>query len=214
MDSDGATTDGQVSPAPATPDPVGQDPVKDDLHLYLRRAREALLWKLEGLGERDLRRPLTPTGTNLLGLVKHLTGVEAGYFGGSLGRPTEHVPWDDDGLEDNADMWATAEESSSEILDLYRRVTAAADAAIGSLPLDAPAHVPWWGERGHVTLGRLLVHMVAETSRHGGHADVVRELVDGSVGLRDGVSNLPEQDEAWWAAYRARLSEVADGFGG
>ena len=193
---------------------VADDPVKADLHHYLRRAREALLWKLEGLGERDLRRPLTPTGTNLLGLVKHLTGVEAGYFGACLGRGMVDVPWDVEGLEDNADMWATAEESSEEVVDLYRRVTAAADENIEALPMDAPARVPWWGEHGDVSLGRLLVHMVAETARHGGHADIVRELVDSSVGLREGVSNLPEQDEAWWAAYRARLQAVADGFSG
>lgn len=189
------------------------DDVKADLHLYLQRARGALLWKLDGLGERDLRRPLTPTGTNLLGLVKHLVAVEADYFGPCVGREAVPVPWDVDS-EDDADMWATADESSGEIVALYRQVTAAADATIDALPLDAPARVPWWGERGDVTLGRLLVHMVAETNRHGGHADIVRELVDGAAGLADGVSNLPEHDEAWWAAYRARLQAVADGFAG
>ncbi len=54
---------------------------KADLQRYLQTAREALLWKLEGLDEYDARRPLTPTGTNLLGLVKHAAGVEVGYFG-------------------------------------------------------------------------------------------------------------------------------------
>jgi hypothetical protein len=57
-----------------------RDP-KRDLQRYLRVAREALLWKLDGLSDHDIRRPLVPTGTNLLGLVKHLTGVELGYLG-------------------------------------------------------------------------------------------------------------------------------------
>lgn len=54
---------------------------KADLHRCLREAREALVWKLDGLSEYDMRRPLTFHGTNLLGLVKHLSGCEIGYFG-------------------------------------------------------------------------------------------------------------------------------------
>ena len=60
---------------------------KATLVRYLQQARDAMLWKLDGLGEYDIRRPLTPTGTNLLGLVKHLAGVESGYFGATFGRP-------------------------------------------------------------------------------------------------------------------------------
>jgi uncharacterized damage-inducible protein DinB len=59
---------------------TGSDP-KADLHRYLQDAREALLWKLAGLSEYDVRRPMVPTGTNLLGLVKHVASVELGYFG-------------------------------------------------------------------------------------------------------------------------------------
>jgi Protein of unknown function (DUF664) len=67
---------------------------KAQLHLYLRRGREALLWKLDGLSEYDIRRPFTPTGTNLLGLVKHVASGELGYFGDVFGRPFgEKVPW-------------------------------------------------------------------------------------------------------------------------
>ena len=60
---------------------------KADLLDYLQGARETLLWKLDGLGEYDIRRPLTPTGTNLLGLVKHQAGGELIYFGDVFGRP-------------------------------------------------------------------------------------------------------------------------------
>ena len=171
-----------------------------------------MLWKLDGLSEHDVRWPLTPTGTNLLGLVKHLAGVELGYFGECLGRPSdESLPWYEEGAEPNADMWATPEESREEIVDLYRRAWAHADATIDELPLDARGTVPWWPEdRRDVTLHRLLVHMVAETNRHAGHADIVRELIDGAAGLRDGSSNMPERDAEWWASYRARLEHAAN----
>jgi len=190
---------------------MADDNPKTDLHRYLQAARETLLWKLDRLREYDVRRPLTPTGTNLLGLVKHLAGVEAGYFGASFARPfAEPLPWFDDGAELNADMWATAEESREQIVDLYRRVWAHADTTIDTLPLDAAATVPWWPpDRRDTTLHRILVHVVAETNRHAGHADIVRELIDGEVGLRKDNSNLPARDAAWWESYRLRLERAA-----
>lgn len=188
---------------------------KADLHRYLRSAREALVWKLDGLSEYDVRRPLTPTGTNLLGLVKHVASVELGYFGETFGRPSsEPLPWFEPGAEPNADMWATAEESRPSILDLYHRARTHADVTISSLPLDAVGHVAWWPpDRKEVTLHRILVHMIAETNRHAGHADIVRELIDGAAGLRSGMSNLPDVDAAWWESYRARLEQFARSFG-
>ena len=184
---------------------------KADLHHYLRAARDAVVWKLEGLSEYDVRRPLTPTGTNLLGLVKHLASVEAGYFGETFDRPfPEPMPWFEEGAEPNADMWATAEESREQVLGFYDRVSTHADATIEALPLDAPGRVPWWPEdRAAVTLHLVLVHMLAETNRHAGHADIVRELVDGSVGLREGRDNMAPGDDAWWREYRDRLEIVA-----
>lgn len=185
---------------------------KADLQRYLQVARDALLWKLDGLSEYDVRRPLVRTGTNLLGLVKHLAGVEAGYFGEVFDRPFEEpLPWMDEGAEPNADMWATADESREEIVALYRRVWAHADATIDDLDLDdAVGHVTWWPQdRNPVTLHRILLHVVAETHRHVGHADIVRELIDGAVGLRADNDNLAEGDDAWWAAYRERLEQVA-----
>ena len=123
--------------------------------------------------------PLTPTGTNLLGVVKHLAGVEAEYFGACLGRPWPEPMafWADD-AEPNADMWATEDESPAEILDLYRRVTAFADETIEPLPLDAPASVPWW-RTPETDLHTLLVHMAVETARHAGQLDILREQLDG-----------------------------------
>ena len=194
------------------------DDHKAILQRYLGRAREAVLWKLEGLSEHDVRRPLTPTGTNLLGIVKHLAGVEAGYFGECIGRPVPDLPaWYADmmadTIEDNADMWATAEESRDSIVDLYRHVAAHADAAIEELDLDDTGTVEWWGDAGTaVSMQWLIVHMIAETNRHAGHMDIVRELIDGAAGLREGVSNLPEGGVDYWQTHRNRLQDIADGF--
>jgi uncharacterized damage-inducible protein DinB len=189
---------------------TGSEP-KADLKRYLQAARDALLWKLEGLSEYDVRRPLTPTGTNLLGLVKHVASVELGYFGETFGRPfAEPLPWFADDHEPNADMWAAADESREQIVALYRRAWAHSDATIETLPLDAVGHVPWWPEeRREVTLHRVLVHMIAETHRHAGHADVVRELIDGAAGLRADNDNMPPRDAAWWESYRSRLEQAA-----
>ncbi|MCP2348276.1 DinB family protein [Nonomuraea roseoviolacea] len=190
---------------------TGPDP-KTFLRRYLQTARDAMLWKLDGLSEYDVRRPLTPTGTNLLGLVKHLAGVELGYFGETFGRPSdEPQPWFEEGAEDNADMWATADESREDIVGLYRRAWAHADATIDALDLDATGRVPWWPEeRAEATLHLLLVHVIAETNRHAGHADIVRELIDGAAGLRAEASNIPSADETWWEEYRNRLERVAE----
>ena len=184
---------------------------KTDLYQYLQEARDAVLWKLDGLSEYDVRRPLVPTGTNLLGLVKHLASVELRYFGEVFGRPSgEPLPWMAEGAEANADMWATADESHEEIVGLYHRAWAHSDATISALALDATGRVPWWRpDHNEVTLHQILVHMIAETHRHAGHADVVRELIDGAAGLLPGEDNLPQRDRAWWEGYRTRLERVA-----
>jgi uncharacterized damage-inducible protein DinB len=191
---------------------MSEQTVKADLQRYLQVGRDALLWKLHGLDEYGVRRPMTPTGTNLLGLVKHLAYVELGYFGETFGRPADEAgPWvADDGSRPNWDMWATAQESREDVVALYRRAWRHADATVEDLPLDAPGRVPWWdGERAQVTLHRVLVHVIAETDRHVGHADIVRELIDGAAGLRAGGDNLPAVDGAWWSGYRDRLERVA-----
>lgn len=182
-----------------------------DLRRYLQIARDALLWKLEGLSDYDLRRPLVPTGTNLLGLVKHMAGVEAGYLGDTFGRPfPEELPWTADDAEDNADMWATLDESSAGIVDLYRRVWAHSETTLETVPLDGTGQVAWWpADRNTVTLHRILLHLISETHRHAGHADIVRELIDGEVGLRPDNDNLPPGGRDWWSEYRDRLEQTA-----
>ncbi len=107
-------------------------------------------------------------------------------------------------------MWATLEESREGIVGLYRRISAHSDAVIDALPLDAVGHVPWWPpEYSEVTLHRILVHTIAEAHRHAGHADIIRELVDGSAGLLDGNDVLSAGDRTWWQRRRDRLEQIA-----
>jgi hypothetical protein len=188
-----------------TPDP------KADLHSYLQSARDALLWKLDGLSEYAVRRPMTPTGTNLLGLVKHVATVELGYLGDIFGRPSgEPLPWVAEGAEANADMWAAPDESREQIVALYRRAWAHADATLDALPLEAVGRVPWWPEnKAEVTLHHAVVRVIADTHRHAGHADILRELTDGAVGVTEGNPSLPPGDPAWWKDHRDRLERVA-----
>jgi Protein of unknown function (DUF664) len=182
---------------------------KQILHRYLAKQRQALLAKLDDVGERDVRWPMTPTGTNLLGLAKHVASIELDYFGKVFDRPAHiPLPWFDDGAEINADMWAMAEESREQIITLYQRAAAHADATIEALSLDSPGRVPWWPpEREQVTLQQVMVHVTAEIARHAGHADIIRELIDGNAGDNDG--NLPGQTAQEWASYRRRLEEAA-----
>ena len=182
---------------------------KQALHRCLTKTREALIWKTEGLSEYDVRRPLTRTGTNLLGLVKHLSIGEAWYFGDAFGRPFEpHLPWWDDGAPEHEDLWVKASESREEVLATYRAAIAHADEAIRSLDLDTPGRVPWWSAPD-VTLQQVLVHVLAETSRHAGHADILREQLDGGAGLRADNLNQEQHDDQWWANHRAQIETAA-----
>jgi len=188
---------------------------KQTLHRYLQNAREVLIWKLEGLADYDIRRPMTPTGTNLLGLVKHCAGVESGYFGGVVDRPLageNDLDWhEDDDAELSGHMYATESESREQVTDFYRRVWAHSDATIEELPLTARGTVPWWPEeRRHPTVHTLLVHAIAETTRHAGHADIIRESIDGAAGLRRGVSNMPPEAGApAWKQHHDKLQSIA-----
>jgi hypothetical protein len=187
---------------------------KAELKVYLDRARDGLLFKLDGASDYDIRRPLVPTGTNLLGLVKHSACVEWGYFSLAFDRPHPPIPgWEEAEPENNIDMYAGADESREQIIDFYRAARAAADETIAELPLDAAGTVPWWPEdRRHPTLHRLLVHVIAEIDRHAGHADIVRELIDGAAGISPDFSNLPDVDASYWPDYVTSLEAIAATF--
>jgi len=182
------------------------------LHHYLQQARDSLIWKLDGVSERDARRPRTPTGNNLLGVVKHCLNVEAGYFGPTFGRefptPEELVPMEAYDEDPQADWYATEDETKDELVDLYRRVGSFADQTIEQLPLDAPGQVPWWRPGNQVTLQLIMVHVTYDLARHAGHADIMREQNDGAIGWERENSNIPDSFD--WPAYVAKLSQLAD----
>lgn len=150
---------------------------KESLQASLDRHRDAVLWKLEGVGDADLRRALTSSGTNLLGLVKHLATVEYGWFCDAFGQETEPLPFDDNDPE--ADLRVEAGESTQDIIAFYERARLAADGVIAILSLEDTG-TAWWG--GAVSLRWVLIHMIEETARHAGHLDILRELIDGATG--------------------------------
>jgi uncharacterized damage-inducible protein DinB len=186
---------------------------KDVLLDYLQSVRDAVLWKLEGVSEYDARRPLTPTGTNLLGVVKHLAFVELGYFVDSFGREVPVAsPFDDPDADPHDDLCVSADESRDDVLALYRLAWAESARTFADHDLDSTARVPWWPPGSNeVTLGRLLVHVVAETNRHAGQLDILREQLDGAAGMRDGSTNLPGDDYDW-DGYLARVQAAAERF--
>lgn len=207
------------------PPPTIDEFAKQYLHDDLRDARATMVSKLDGLGEYEIRRPLTRTGTNLLGLVKHLTVTEAWYFGEVFERPfTGPLPWRDDaggasgaGGDDTeltalfghkvqlADMWATEHESQADIIDRYQRICGHADATIDALAIDAPGFVARW-PRPHVMLFNILVHVLTETMRHAGHADILRGQLDGTVGPEATVFG---RDATFWRDHCADIERAA-----
>ncbi len=150
---------------------------KQSLQASLDRHRMAVLWKLDGLDDAKLRRAMTSSGTTLLGLVKHLAAVEYGWFCLTFGRETEPLPFDDD--DENADLRVEPNESTADILAFYERARAAADQVIDELDVEDEG-TAWFGDT--VTMRWVLIHMIEETARHAGHADIVRELIDGMTG--------------------------------
>lgn len=154
---------------------------KTSLHVSLERHRQVVLWKLQGLDDAQLRKPMTPSGTNLLGLVKHLAALEYWWLVLPFGRESEPLPFDDD--DENADLRIEAGESTADILAFYGRGCAAADAVIDDLDVEALGDTDFGKQ---ITLRWALIHMIEETARHTGHMDVVRELIDGAIGDHDG----------------------------
>ncbi len=175
----------------------------------LREIRAAVLGKLDGLSEYDVRKPMTATGTNLLGLIKHLSTWEAWYLGEVFDRPfPEPLPSWDDPSGSGADLWVTEHERREEIVDRFRRVGDHSHATIAALAIDAPGHVPWW-PRPDVKLFNILIHLIAETNRHAGHADILRERLDGTTGYGADDEHLRRGDPAFWSDRNEMIEQAA-----
>ena len=206
-----ALTPGTNSPDARTPAPDVHPAAPSGTTLYktyLDSLRSAIVWKLEGLPEWKLRWPVTGTGTNLLGVVKHLAAMEYGYLSWAFGKCPEPLDWIGPQAEPNADLWASADESVEDVLRLYRRAVASSDETLASHEPSTPAHVPWWPEPD-VTLERVALHLCVEVARHAGHIDIVRETLDGRIGSTPKRSNLPFSDEHLWESHVDRLREIA-----
>jgi uncharacterized damage-inducible protein DinB len=153
---------------------------KESLVAALDRHRDVVLWKLQGLDDEQLRRPMTPSGTSLLGLVKHLASVEYSWFCETFGFESHAVPFYES--DPDADLRPAPGETTQDIVDAYLRARTAADAAIEATPLETVG-TSWWGEP--VSMRWVLIHMVEEVARHAGHLDILRELIDGATGDHD-----------------------------
>ncbi len=182
---------------------------------YYKERRDALISKVEDLSEYEARRPRTPTGTSLIGIIKHVLNVEAVYLGATFGRPFPHVAElvADEAYEADpqADWYATADETTAGNIDLYRRVIAHCERTVELLELDAVGHVGHWGGT-EVTLHWILVHNFNDLAQHNGQADILREQVDGSAGWRQPGDNVPDGYD--WPAYVAKLTALAEPFRG
>ncbi len=150
---------------------------KESLRVSLDRHRDVVLWKLEGLDDEQVRRALTPSGTNLLGLVKHLASMEYGWFCVTFGRETEQLPFDEN--DPDANLKVTADETTAGIVAYYGRARTAADKVIDEVELDELG-TAWSGDV--VSLRWALIRVIEETVRHAGHMDILRELIDGATG--------------------------------
>lgn len=188
--------------------------IKRHLWRDLQAQRDALLAKIDGVSERDLRRPRTQSGTSLLGILKHAANVEYGYFGPTFDRHLSDpalITEDGFAADPQADWYATEDETAADLVDLYGRVQAFADQTIDALDVEATGTVPWWPERRQqVTLGRLLSYVTLDLARHAGQADILREGIDGAVGWRRPDDNVPQDYD--WSAYVEKLTAIADRF--
>lgn len=189
------------------------DAMKTILKNHLQACRNDLMWKLDGLSERELRLPQTATGLNLAGTVKHMANVEIGYFGDTFGRPwpnpDEAFTEDQFEADPQADWYVTENETTDSVLDFYRRVWVFADETIDTHALDAQGTVPHWqAEKAAVSLQQIMVHVIVDLARHVGQADIVRESIDGQVGLNPLSPNMPEDQD--WEAYLAKLRSLAN----
>jgi len=147
------------------------------LRAFLQQNRSVILWKLEAVAPEAAVTSPVASGSNLLGIVKHLAWVERWWFCDFIGGQSPEYPWSED--DPDADFRITADDSVESIKELYAIAVGEANAVIdAATDLDATGGV---GDRAR-SLRWVLIHMIEETARHAGHMDIIREQVDGSLG--------------------------------
>jgi uncharacterized damage-inducible protein DinB len=160
----------------ATPNRLADE--RDALIQQLDFHRATLLRKLDGLDDEQLRRPMTASGLSLLGLVKHLAETEHGWFLKIYAGLPEPDLFPTDGDPD-AEFRVGPNESADTLVGQYLRTCERARAVVAAGELDDVVTTPWGAE---AKLRAILVHMIQETARHNGHADIIREAIDGTTG--------------------------------
>jgi uncharacterized damage-inducible protein DinB len=154
-------------------------PEIETLGRYLDAYRQVLPWKLEGVGDEAARRAGVPSGTSLAGLLKHLAYVERYWFQRVIAGRDVPVPWHDEGPDTVDDWHVGPDEQLADVVALYEREVAESRRIQAELT-DPEATVEVEGEP--VSVRRILIHMVEEVARHAGHADILREQIDGATG--------------------------------
>jgi uncharacterized damage-inducible protein DinB len=146
---------------------------RDVLLRYLAKHRRLVVAALDGLTDEQVRRPMVPSGTNLLGLVHHLTGVERHWF---------ELVFLGAAIVPDMSMSAPASTPIDEVIAGYRAACARSDEIVrGCTDLSTLAAIPNPGEDEVDSLRLIIAHMVEETAQHTGQADIIRELIDGRV---------------------------------
>ena len=162
------------------PEPPSVGGEREILAGFLDFHRATLLWKLEGLDDQQLRRAMVASGTSLLGLVKHLAYVERSWFQGVWAGEEVTFPWTSE--DPDADWRIEPDETTGQVLALYdgecdrSRAIVAAASSLDELA-QHPRQKDWKMSRRWI-----LIHMIEETARHVGHADILREQLDGATG--------------------------------
>lgn len=137
--------------------------------------------KVDGVSDEDLRRPMVPSGTTLLGMVKHLAYVERSWFQNIFLNQEVSFPWTKE--DPDADFRIEPDETTEQILQLYKAECEKSRAIVADASLDdLSQRPPSPGKRDPFSLRWILTHMIEETARHNGHADILREQIDGSTG--------------------------------
>lgn len=157
-------------------DPPLHAPELETLRAFLDYHRATILKKIDGVSDEDLRKPMVPSGICLLGIVKHLAYVERWWFRTVFRGEELEYPWTDD--DPDADWRIEDGESTEEVIRLYQYETAMAREIVNAAAPDDVAK----SEKSQASLRWILTHMIEETARHNGHADIFRELIDGTTG--------------------------------